>query len=336
MELIKIAVDGMGGDFAPEQICKGSVEAVTKYDNIELTIYGDVGTLKKLLPTHPRIKVVDTPYFLDMGIEDPLSEYRRNKKHSMFMAMDAVSKGEADAVVSAGPTQALIVGSHFIVKRMKGMRKLGIAPVFPSAEGNPKILIDAGANLDLKPEHLESFALFGSLILQEVYEVDKPKVGLINIGTEPAKGRELERETYELLEQNNYINFAGNIEPKEVLDNTADVLISDGFTANIVMKTMEGTIRGLAKILKRELTKTFIRKLATGLFLRGAIKDFRKQLDPNEIGGAMIIGAAKPVVKAHGSSNAFAFSNAIRQAKLLVEKDVLNKVSSQLGSVMDE
>lgn len=333
MELIKIAIDGMGGDHAPMEICKGSIKAVELYNNIELTIFGDEKLLKKHLIQHPRIKIVHTTDYLDMGIEDPLTEYRRNKEHSMFKAMKSVFDGENDAIVSAGPTQALIVGSHFIIKRMSGMRKLGIAPVFPGTDGKPRILIDAGGNIELSPEHLEQFSVFGSIILKEVYDANDPKVGLINIGTEESKGREVDRQTYKLLSQNEHINFYGNLEPKEVLTGDAHVLISDGFTANILMKTMEGTIKGLSTILKKELTKNFFRKIIAGVFLKKTFRDFKKQLDPNEIGGAMIIGANKPVIKAHGSSNYYAFTNAIRQAKLLVEKDVLQTVESKLRSV---
>ncbi len=330
--MIKIAVDGMGGDFAPEQQVLGVLEALKQFDDIEIILYGDQTKMAPYLKPHPRLSIVHTDKFLDMGEKDPIRQMRNNKEASMFMAQQAVADKKADAVVSSGPTQALIVGGHFIVKRMPPMKKIAIAPMIPSADGHHRILLDAGGNIDAKPEHFLEFAIYASTVLKALYQLENPKVGLINIGSEPGKGRDIDKEAYKLLEESPYVNFIGNIEPKEVLETEANVLVSDGFTANIVLKTMEGTAKTLGKLLKTEIKKSFWAKLAAVLALKKPLKAFKQALDPNEVGGAMILGLQGVVVKAHGSSNAYAFYNGIRQARAMVKADVVNKVASLLGS----
>lgn len=329
--MIKLAIDAMGGDHAPEQIIKGTLKALEDFKDITITLYGDNDKMAPFLIPHERLKIVHTDKYLDMGEQDPVSQYRKNKDASMFLAMKAVKDGEADAVVSAGPTQALVVGGHLIIKRMRTMKRVAIAPMIPSlTNGKKTILLDGGANVDLKAEHLEELAVYATVVAQALLQIKKPKVGLLNIGTEEGKGRALDVETYGLLKENTNLNFIGNIEPKEILDTDADILLSDGFTANIAMKTMEGTAKSLASLLKAELTKSFFKKLIVGLFLKKPLKAFKKALDPNEVGGAMIAGLQNIVIKAHGSSNDYAFYNAIRQAKELVETDVIGKVTEIL------
>lgn len=330
--MIKIAVDGMGGDNAPKEMIEGVFLALNQFVDIEVTLFGHQELMKPYLKEHPRLKIVHTDRYLDMGEKDPIGQYRHNPEASMFKALKSVADGVSDAVVSAGPTQALIVGGHFIVKRMPPMKKVAIAPFIPSADGNPRILLDAGGNTDAKPEHFLEFALYASTVLKALYGIENPKVGLINIGTEPGKGRDIDKEAYKLLENHPHIHFIGNVEPKEVLETEANVLVSDGFTANIVLKTMEGTAKTLGKLLKREIKASFFAKLAAGLFLRKPLKAFKKALDPNEVGGAMILGLKGVVVKAHGSSNAYAFSNAIKQARAMAGANVVGKVSALLGS----
>jgi len=331
--MIRIAVDGMGGDNAPKEIVLGSIEAIKKFDNVHITIFGDKEKMAPYLIEHERLTVVHTDKYFDMGVHDiGRDTLRKDKDTSMIMALDYVKEGHADAIVSAGPTQALIFSSFFTIKPMKEMRRVAIAPFIPAIHGEPTILLDAGGNVEAKSEHLVDFAVFASVVLKEVYGVQKPMVGLINIGTEESKGRPLDVEAYEMLKSHPNINFYGNLEPKEILDSKCHVLLSDGFTANIVMKTMEGTAKALGNVLKREIKKGFFSKLAAGLFLRKALTNFKKSLSADEVGGAMIAGLQKPVIKAHGSSNAYAFYHAIRQAKTMVEKDVINQVKEVLGS----
>lgn len=328
--MIKLAVDGMGGDFAPEPIIKGTLQALEKYSNIEITLFGDEEKMQPFLKEHPRLKVIHTSSYLDMGIEDPVFEYRNNKEHSLFKAMQYVADGHANAVVTAGPTQAVVVGGQLILKKMKGMRRAAIAPIIPSYDRQGKIMLDSGANVDLAPEHILNLAIYASIVAREVLKRENPKIALINIGTEESKGRPQDLETYELLKNNENINFFGNLEPKEVFTTEADVLVTDGFTGNIVMKTMEGTAMGLGMVLEREI-KSKLRNKIGYLFMKPALRAFKKSLDASEIGGALVIGLNHVLIKAHGSSNDFAFYNAVRQAKEMVEKDVINTVGNILN-----
>ncbi len=330
--MIRLAVDGMGGDHAPKAIISGTLQALDRFDNIEVTIFGDETLMQPYLKAHKRLKVIHSPKAFDMGIKEiGRDTLRKDKDASMIMAMQYVKDGHADAVISAGPTQALIFSAYFIIRPMKEMSRVAIAPMVPAVSGKPTILLDAGGNIDAKPEHLVDFAVFSTVALREVYGVKDPKVGLINIGSEKGKGRDLELETYELLNNHPDINFYGNLEPKEILDSEAHVLLSDGFTANIVMKTMEGAGKAMGTVLKREIMRGFFSKLAAAIFLRKALKNFKKALSADEVGGALIAGLEHVVVKAHGSSSDYAFSNAIRQAKNMVEKDVIGKVKKALG-----
>ncbi len=327
--MIKIAVDGMGGDFAPEQIVKGTLLALDKFEDVEITIFGDQDKMRPFLKEHSRLKVVHTPYFLDMGEKDPIKQYRTNKQASMFMAMQSVKDNENQAIVSSGPTQALVVAGHFIVKRMPQMRRVAIAPIIPSYDGRGRILLDSGANVELRPEHLHDFAVYATVVAEKLLKRNNPKVALINIGTEEGKGRELDKETFKVFKESEDVNFYGNLEPKEIFTSDADIFVSDGFTANIVMKTMEGTARGLGMVLKREIKASFISKIGA-LFMKKSLNKFKKSLDASEIGGALLMGLNGIVIKAHGSSDAYAFYNGIRQAKEMVEADIINTVANTL------
>lgn len=332
--MIRLAIDGMGGDYAPEPIVKGAILALEKYNNIELTIFGDKSKMEPFLIEHPRLKVIHTESYLDMGVENPVLEFRNNKEHSLFKAMKYVKDGNADALVTAGPTQAVVVGGQLILKKMKNMRRAAIAPIIPSYDREGKIMLDSGANVDLTAEHILDLAIYASIVAEEVLNRNKPKVALINIGEEEGKGRKIDIEAYDLLKANENINFIGNLEPKEVFTSDADILVTDGFTGNIVMKTMEGTAKGLGMILEREIKSKFRNKIGY-LFMKPALKNFKKSLDASEIGGALVVGLNHVLIKAHGNSNDFAFYNAIRQAKNMVERDVINKVKNILDKKED-
>lgn len=328
--MIRIAVDGMGGDFAPKEIVGGALLALKKFTDIEITIFGDETKMAPYLKQHERLSVVHTPYFLTMGEKDPIKQYRTNKEMSMFMAMQAVKDGKADAIVSSGPTQALVVAGHFILRRMKSMQRVAIAPIVPSVDGRGRILLDSGANTDTKPEHLVDFAVYASVVANRILKREHPQVALLNIGTEDGKGRDLDKEAFKLLKENPAINFYGNLETKEILTSEADIFLSDGFTANMVMKTMEGTAKGLGNILKREIKASLSGKIGA-IFMKKALKRFKKSLDASEIGGALLMGLNGVVIKAHGSSDAYGFYNGIRQAKEMVEADVINIVTETLN-----
>lgn len=327
--MIRISVDGMGGDDAPKSICDGVMQALKEYDNIEVTIFGDQDKMAPFLTSHPRLTIIHTPYALDMAEKDVVKVYRSNKEMSMFMAMQYVKDGHADGFVTAGPTQAVVVGGHFIIRRMKHMKRVAIAPIIPSYDQKGRILLDGGANTDFKPEHLVEFAMYASVVVKEVLKRDHPTVALINIGTEDKKGREFDVEVHTLLTSHPTLNFYGNMEPKDVVTSEADIFLTDGFTGNIVMKTMEGTAKGMSMVLKREI-KSSLFSIIGAIFMRKALKNLKKSLDASEIGGALLMGFDHIVIKAHGSSDGFAFKNAIRQAKEMAEANVIEKVKNAL------
>lgn len=332
--MIKIAVDAMGGDYAPKEQIEGAMKAIQKIDDIEITLYGDLEAIHQYLTDDTRITVVASEGVIDMGEKDPISAIRGNRKSSMALALSSVRNGDNDAVVSSGATQALIAGAHILVGRMKSMKRTAIAPLIPTVNKTSTILLDAGGNIEIKPEYMLHQAYFAHIYAREVLGVKEPKIGLINIGTEPGKGRELDQEVFTLFEQDPLLNFVGNVEPKLVLDPPCDILISDGFTANIVMKTVEGAAKGLGTILKQELAHGILGKLGMILSI-GNLKRFKNRLNPEEIGGAMIYGLRGVVVKAQGSSKANGFYNGIRQAAIIVRNDVLGKVSAVIEQELE-
>lgn len=324
--MIKIAIDAMGGDHAPKEQIEGALIALDKLADIELTLYGDLTQMAPYLHDHPRLKTIQSDSVIPMGEKDPVGAIRSQKDSSMVMALSSVRKEEHDAIVSSGATQALITGAHMLVGRMKTIKRTAIAPVLPTALGKPFILLDSGGNVDIKPEFMVHQATFATVYAREVLGVENPKLGLINIGTEEGKGREIDQIVYQLFTQNKALNFIGNVEPKDILTPPCDILISDGFTANIVMKTIEGTAKGMGHMLKEELKRGLLGKLGLLLSLKN-LKSFKRRMSPEEIGGAMIYGLRGVVIKAQGSSKAWGFYNAIRQAALIVRQDVLHKVS---------
>lgn len=327
--MIKIAVDAMGGDYLVETTVPGAMKAIEEFKDIEIVLYGDENKIKPLLTNNERISIVHTTNYVDMGEKDPVKAIRNNRDASLVMALRAGKNKEVDAVVSSGPTQCVIVGAHLIVRKLESMSRTALAPIIPSVDGRGRILLDVGANIELRPEHLVDLAIFASVVSKEVLGVKNPKVGLLNIGTEAGKGRAVDKETFYALQESKNVNFFGNIETKDVLTTECDILLTDGFTGNMVMKTMEGTAKAMGKMLKQEIKSSFGGKIGY-LFMRKNLKRYAKRLDASEIGGAMVFGIGTPVIKAHGSSDSFAFKNAIRQARLMVEAKVIEKVVKSL------
>lgn len=331
--MIKIAVDAMGGDYAPKEQIEGAMLAIRNIDDIEISLYGDEVEIRKYLTNEERITIIQSEGTIPMGEKDPIGAIRSNRKSSMALALSSVRNKENDACVSSGATQALIAGAHILVGRMKVMKRTAIAPLIPTISGGRTILLDAGGNIEIKPEYMIHQAYFAHIYAKEILEIEHPKIGLINIGTEAGKGRQFDKDAFTLLTEDKVLDFVGNVEPKEVLNPPCDILISDGFTANIVMKTIEGSGKGIATILKEELQKGFIGKL--GLLLSaGNLKRFKKRMAPEEIGGAMIYGLRGVVVKAQGASKSVGFYNAIKQAAQAVRNDVLGKVEKTIESMM--
>lgn len=332
--MYKIALDGMGGDFGPIVTVKGAMRAIEEYKDIEIEIYGNEDDLRKYLTNDERITIVPSKTVIDMGESDPIRAIRNNRDSSMVMAMRSVKEERNHAVVSAGPTQALIVGAHLIVKRMDKMHRVALAPIVPSLDKRGRILLDVGANIELRAEHILELAVYASVVAEHFLERPNPKVGLINIGTEEGKGRQVDKDAYNLLSESPLINFSGNIEPKEVLSTECDILITDGFTGNIILKTIEGTAKAMGHMLEEEIKSSLGGKMGY-LLMRKNLRRFKKRLDSSEIGGAMIFGIKAPVIKAHGSSNELAIFNAIRQARRFVSNDVIKKVEEALLQMPD-
>ena len=228
--MIKLAIDIMGGDFAPEEIIKGVNIAIDTYDDLDLTLFGDEDKINLFLRPSPRVHIVHAPEKIAMGEKDPVSLIRRNKNISLVQTLRALREGLVDGAVTAGPTQGVIVASHLIVRRLPGMKRLALCPTLPTFGGKMRLLLDVGANLEIRPEHMVQHAIFATVYYQETQNIARPLVGLINVGTEPGKGREIENEVYDLLSNNPNINFYGNVEPKELLTTECDILLTDGFS----------------------------------------------------------------------------------------------------------
>ena len=328
--MIKIAVDAMGGDNAPQITVEGAMAAIKEFKDIEIVLYGDENKIKPYLTNNERITIHHTEKYIDMGEKDPINNIRNNKDTSLVLALQAGKDKEVMGVVSAGPTQAIVVGAHLIVRKMKCMHRVALAPIVPSLDGRGKILLDVGANVELRAEHLLELALYAKCLAKICFNEDNPKIGLVNIGSEPGKGREVDKETFELFTNTKDINFVGNIEPKEALTADVDIMVTDGFTGNILLKSIEGTAKTMGIMLKEEIKKTLGGKIGY-LFMRKNLDKFKKRLDASEVGGAMICGVPVPIVKAHGSSDGYAFKNAIRQVRNLAVNDVINQIEKSLG-----
>lgn len=329
---MKIAVDAMGGDYGLETTIPAAMKAVKDFKDIEIVLYGDEEKIKPLLTNTERITIVPTKTVLDMGEHDPVRAIRNNRDSSMVCALRAGKNKEVDAVVSNGPTQCLIVGAHLVVRKLEQMSRVALCPIIPSKDGKGRLLLDVGANVELKPEHLHELAVVAQIVAKEVLGKENPKVGLVNIGQEEGKGRIQEQETYELFKNSKDINFYGNIEPNYVLNSDCDIFVTDGFTGNIVIKSIEGTAKVMGQILTEEIKSSLGGKIGY-LFMRKNLRRFKKRMDTSEVGGAMVLGVGVPVVKCHGSSKAYDFYCAIRQARVMVLNNVVEKVKEKLSQM---
>lgn len=327
--MIKIGVDANGGDKGVEATVPGAIRAVSLYKDIEIVLYGDENKIKPLLTNSERISIVHTEETMDMGEKDPIRAVRNNKNSSLCMAMYAAKNGEVDAVVTSGPTQCVVMAAHLIIRRLKQMERVALCPILPNFDGNPRLLLDVGANVELKPEHLGQFAIFASVCAKEVFGIKEPRVGMLNIGSEPGKGRPIDKDSYYYLQDLKGINFCGNVEPDQMVNCPTDIVVCDGYTGNICMKSIEGTAKTMGKMLKQEIFSSAISSIG-GLLAKKKLKNFAKRMDSKEVGGAMIFGIGKPVVKAHGNSDGYAFSNAIKQVRTMVQSNLIEKVVEAL------
>ncbi len=327
--MVKVIVDAMGGDYAPLEIVKGCVDAACDFD-IEITLVGQEDKVKAELDKYQydknKIKIVHADEVIG-GCDEPTSAIRNKKNSSLCVALSMLAEEKGDVCVSAGNTGALITGATLIVKRLKGVRRVALAPLMPSSSG-AFILLDAGANVECTSAFLKQFAVMGSIYMEKVMNVTNPRVGLVNIGEEENKGTALAVETNAELKKLD-LNYIGNIEAREIPQGGADVVVCDGFTGNVILKFMEGMGVVFYKMLKDVFYKNIISKLAA-LFVKSGIKSLKKTMDYTEYGGAPILGASKPVIKAHGNSNAKAFYHAVKQAVMLVENGVIDEIKKNI------
>lgn len=324
---MKIAIDAMGGDHAPKEIVVGAMKAVEAFSDIHITLIGDEVKIKEYLTNQERISILHTTEVI-LGTDEPVRAVRRKKTASMVLAAQQVADGNADACISAGNTGALMAAGLFVVGRIEGIDRPALTPTLPTIGGEGFLLLDVGANVDAKPEHLLQYAIMGSIYSEKVRGINNPRVGLLNIGTEEKKGNDLTKHTFELLKSAK-VNFIGNVEARDLLDGAADVVVTDGFTGNMVLKTVEGTALSMFKMLKTTLMSSVKSKLAAAV-LKPEFKILKNTLDYSEYGGAGLFGLKAPVIKAHGSSNGQAIFSAIRQTREMVEKDVVGLIKKTI------
>ena len=326
-----IAVDAMGGDNAPEAIVNGCIEALQMLPDIRILLAGPEEKINSLLANagevRGRVEVIDAPEVITMD-ESPMLAVRRKVNSSMVQAALAVREGRAQAIVSAGSTGALLACGMLRLGRIRGIERPALAPVIPGRK-KPFLLIDSGANVDCQPKYLEQFGLMGSVYMQSVQGIEKPAVGLANIGAEVEKGNKLSKEAYQLMQAQTSYNFVGNAEARDIPSGDFDVVVADGFDGNIILKYTEGIVSSLMGMLKEEMLSGLRNKIGAMLLLP-AMRKFKDRMNYKKHGGAPLLGVEGAVIKAHGSSDAEAIKNAVRQARLMVENNVVEKIREGL------
>lgn len=326
---MRIIADVMGSDKGTAELVKGACDALRESEGIDITLVGDEAQIKEAVAACggdvSKFEIVHTDEVITM-CDDPMCVKRGKSGSSMSVGLTKLSRGEGDAFVSAGNTGALFTGATLIVRKIKGVNRPAIATVLPMDP--PVLLLDSGANINVTPQYLLQFAILGGEYMRKLYGVEDPRVGLLNNGEEKSKGCELQRETYELLSAAESINFVGNVEANKIPLGVCDVLVTDGFTGNILLKSIEGMGKLMMNTMKGMFLANAMTKISA-LLVKGQISSVKKKFDSSEHGGAPLLGIAKPVVKAHGSSNAKAFKNAIIKAAAYAETGLIDEISSK-------
>ncbi|MGY3713953.1 phosphate acyltransferase PlsX [Sutcliffiella cohnii] len=325
---MKIAIDAMGGDHAPKSIVEGVMKAIEHFTDISVTLVGNETEINKYLHNKTNITVIHTEETIT-GEDEPVKAVRRKKDASMVLMAKEVKEGRADACISAGNTGALMTAGLLIVGRIKGIERPALSPTFPTIGGEGFLMLDVGANVDAKPEHLFQYGVMGSIYSQKVRGIEKPRVGLLNVGTEDKKGNELTRQAFDLFKDTDTIHFVGNVEARDLLTGVCDVVVTDGFTGNVALKAIEGTALSMFTMLKEVLMSDLKSKLAAAV-LKPKLKLVKNKLDYSEYGGAALFGLKAPVVKAHGSSDANAVFNAIRQTREMIQSKMVENIEATI------
>ena len=340
---MKIILDAMGGDHAPKAPVLGAIQAAKDFD-AQITLVGKGDEILQVLRENgidnlpAGLEIANADEVVDMH-DDPANVIRKKKNSSMVIGLRMLSEGHGSAFVSAGSTGALLSGATLIVKRVKGIRRAAMGPVMPNKAGGKTVILDCGANAECTPEFLLQFGLVGSLYAQKYLGVTQPKVGLLNIGTEDTKGTTLQKEAYSLLtaaHEKGLLNFVGNVEARDVPLGAVDVVVCDGFAGNVLLKSIEGTAMFMGSIMKHKIFKRNIFSVIGYLFCKKGVDEVMKMLDYREIGGTQFLGIKKPVIKAHGSSDALAFRNAIKQAMDAANGDISQELEQSLQQLNDK
>ena len=340
---MKIILDAMGGDHAPLAPVMGAVQAAKDF-GAQITLVGKGDQILEILRTNgienlpSGVEIANADEVVDMH-DDPANVIRKKKNSSMVIGLRMLSEAQGDAFVSAGSTGALLSGATLIVKRVKGIRRAAMGPVMPNKAGGKTVILDCGANAECTPEFLLQFGLVGSLYAQKYLGVAQPKVGLLNIGTEDTKGTALQKEAYGLLQaagEKGILNFVGNVEARDVPLGAVDVVVCEGFSGNVLLKSIEGTAMFMGSLMKHKIFKRNIFSGIGYLFCKKGVDEVMKMLDYRQIGGTQFLGIKKPVIKAHGSSDALAFRNAIRQAMDAAASDISAELEESLQLLSDK
>lgn len=326
---MRIAVDAMGGDNAPEAIVLGALAAASAGRDIEVVLVGREEEIRAVVTVPSTVSIVPALEVIEND-DKPLMALRRKRKSSMVIALEMLKNGQVDAVVSAGNTGAFMAGASLIVGRIPGVAKPALAPILPTQDGKGVIAVDLGATMDPRPQDLYQYAIMGNLYSQSVFGLDSPRIGLLNVGVEPEKGNELAKQTYKLLQESS-LNFVGNVEARDVMQGECDVLICDGFVGNVLLKSMEGTARSLFSEMKTAIRSGGVKAKLGALLLKKTLGGLKKKLDYSEHGGSPLLGINGVCIKCHGSSDTSSLKNAIlKQAYLLVRGQTIANIAKTM------
>lgn len=323
---MKIAVDMMGGDHAPQVVVKGVERARTELPDVEFLLYGDEAQVRPLIQDNTRLTLIHTPDKIASDAE-PVKAIRSQKQASMVLAAQAVKAGEADAMFSLGATGALLAAGLFIVGRIPGIDRPGLLPTLPTVDGKGFIMLDVGANAENRASQLVQYAIMGDFYARDLRALDQPRIGLLNNGTEANKGDTLHQETYTALSDLPDLNFIGNVEASELLNGAADVVVTDGFTGNATLKAIEGTAKSILRLVKHAVYDSGVRGKLGGLLLKPGIQGIATTFDVSSYGGAALLGLKAPVVKAHGGADADAVYYTVIQVATMVRNQTIQKVA---------
>ncbi|WP_019316123.1 phosphate acyltransferase PlsX [Streptococcus mutans] len=327
----KIAVDAMGGDNAPQAIVEGVNQALADFSDIEIQLYGYEAKIKTYLKANDRVSIIHTDEKINSD-DEPVKAIRKKKQASMVLGAQAVKDGKADAVLSAGNTGALLAAGLLVVGRIKNIDRPGLMSSLPTIDGKGFNMLDLGANAENTAHHLHQYAILGSFYAKNVRGVAHPRIGLLNNGTETTKGDPLRKETFALLAADESLNFIGNVEARDLMNGVADVVVTDGFTGNAVLKSIEGTALGIMEQLKTSIKQAGLRAKLGALLLKNSLYDLKDSLDYSGAGGAVLFGLKAPVVKCHGSSDAKSVYYTIKQIRIMLETDVVGQLVEEFSN----